>query len=478
MSARVHRGSSSHLLSFSFLRYKIFEWVRVGLLNLDCHRNPASSKQRRAPACTNRRDPELPKRCQSPTLEAISRETRRETRQAATRGSQPGWEDWKVFCSPTDWTHRSVKDSGPAGPGFCSGSWMILPPFLERYFWRFADTTRLRDVNHQVHLRSNRIYNSKCKSVSLFCCCLFFVFSSFRPKIFLELHISVFFFGRQSHSSFSWPHQMVLNYLAVDAEGKNTEVKKKSAATDADFTMTFLARLAALFLANYTRFPSSIALKIRVHLCHLLHLLCKNPDWEKNKTMSTKNKEMSFFYSSLETATWICLVEVNELQCQVLSLFYFFILQQKKRRRNIWYFLQRTLNSEATPSCVTLTMLSLTEILMFCFSFLLCQLFSFYFNQVFFLNHCMQPAPRMPLIDTQLYAPPPPLTISTTCAVAPDASPQCDRSNHIKKKSCFFTCYFPTFFWHERGRDQSEPRAKCRHRQPDFSNVLNISYFD
>lgn len=31
---------------------------------------------------------------------------------------------------------------------------------------------------------------------------------------------------------------MVLNYLAVDAEGKNTEVKKKSAATDADFTMT------------------------------------------------------------------------------------------------------------------------------------------------------------------------------------------------------------------------------------------------
>lgn len=43
---------------------------------------------------------------------------------------------------------------------------------------------------------------------------------------------------------------------------------------------------------------------------------------------------------------------------KVLSLFYFFHPSQK---RNMWCFSHRTLNSEATPSCDTLTMLSLTE---------------------------------------------------------------------------------------------------------------------
>lgn len=191
---------------------------------------------------------------------------------------------------------------------------------------------------------------------------------------------------------------------------------------------------------------------------------------------------LSFFYRIILPSDSVTLRRMS-YNVIVLSLFYFLIL----RRREIFDISCTaliTLNSDATPSCDTLTMLRLTATLMFCFPFNVHFILSYFF--LMFLR-TLYAACTAYATDRHLTVCSPCRTqllcrryrqLQPPCVVAPDASTWHDHSNHIRNFSFFLSFFLSVFLWTQAGRPDTL-QSKVSPHKIDFSNIfVIISCFD
>lgn len=173
-------------------------------------------------------------------------------------------------------------------------------------------------------------------------------------------------------------------------------------------------------MAKYCRFLSldfsELGSPFLRHSPHHIHCSAKSRLDEKIKK---KKRCLSFFYRIILPSDLVLLKRMSYNVTEVLSLFYFTMFC----KRNVSYFLHSTHKQNSTSAlygeepplmfslmatlcCNTLQLLWLPSALIslhVCFSWI-CS-FSFRFTHFNFWGHCMQSAPRMPLIDTYCMLP-------------------------------------------------------------------------